>query len=77
MPDDIFDNENNPDQDHPVTRGQMRMIVSDLRKDLRWAVAVTIVANQTISHVELPHPVGFISGGVVILIGAAKLAIAR
>ena len=75
--DDLFEDADRDDQTHPVTRGQMRVIVSDLRKDLRWAVAVTIVANQTLNHIELPPVAGIVGGLIFISFAAAKLVLAR
>ena len=75
MAEDIFRDQQ--DDDQTVTRGQMRQIIRDVRNDLRWTVAITIVANQTLSHVELPPAIGFIGGIGVIALGAIKLAVAR
>lgn len=70
--DDVFDQK---DDDHPVTRGEIRKLARAVRNDLRWAVAMTVVANQALSHVEIPKPVGFVGaiafGGMYLLKGLA------
>jgi hypothetical protein len=73
--DDIF--RETPDDGNPVTRGEMRQIVRDVRNDLRWAVVITVVGTQALSHVELPPVAGFIGGAAVIGLGIIKLAVAR
>lgn len=75
MSQDIFNEL--PDNDRPVTRGQMRQIVRDVRSDLRWAVGVTIVANQSLNHITLPTLAGYVGGILVFGLGAIKLLVAR
>jgi len=72
---DIF--HESPDDNKPVTRGEMRQIVRDIRSDLKWAVAIVVVAGQTLSHIELPPIAGLIGGAAVLAFGIIKLAVAR
>ena len=66
-----------PDDNKPVTRGEMRQIVRDIRSDLKWAVAIVVVGGQTLSHIELPSIAGLIGGAAVVGLGLIKLAAAR
>jgi len=72
---DIF--RDSPDDDRPVSRGEMRQIVRDIRTDIKWAVAIVVVGGQTLSHIELPPIAGFIGGAAIIGLGIVKLAVAR
>jgi hypothetical protein len=72
---DIFHEK--PDDNHPVTRGEMRQIVRDIRTDLKWSVAIVVVAGQTLNHIQLPPIAGFIGGVSVVVLGVAKLFVAR
>lgn len=71
MSDDLF-----PEQidDHePVTRGDVRRIVSTLMQNLEVkvsravlkAVLIGVVGNQALSHVELPSTIGFGAAGAL------------
>ena len=72
---DIF--RDSPDDDRPVSRGEMRQIVRDIRTDIKWAVVIVVVAGQTIGHLDIPPIAGFIGGAGVIGLGLIKLAAAR
>jgi len=66
-----------PDNDQPVSRGEMRQIVRDIRSDLKWAVAIVLVGGRTLDHIQLPPTAGFIGGAVVVGVAIVKLAVAR
>jgi len=72
---DIF--QDFPDDDRPVSRGEMRRIVKDVRRDLKWTAAIIVVGGQTLSHVQLPPVAGFIGGTIIVSFGILKLAIVR
>mgnify|MGYP000940187079 CR=1 FL=1 len=72
---DIF--EERPDDDKPVTRGEMRRLHKGLRNDIKWSAALLLVGNQTLSHVELPPVAGFVGGGLFVSLAVAKLFVAK
>lgn len=70
MTDDLFPERE--DDNEPVTRGDLRRIVTQLEGKLWRLGLLTVVGNQALNHVDLPTYLGFAGAGGVIAIFAVK-----
>lgn len=72
---------NHSDDDKPVTRGELRKLAVAFRQDLKWFAVATVIANQTLNHIQVPPITAYVGGAVAavtaMVVFALKMVLAR
>lgn len=61
----------------PASRGEVRGIYQRIRRDLKWFAVVSVVGNQTLSHVDIPTYAGVTGAAIALALASVKLFLAR